>query len=70
MVELSDLAATFIGWPPSLMMEEAPTIPELVGIKMSEAEIGLRLDASSNGILLAPEEFDNVTDYDDSFCYG
>lgn len=34
-----------------------------------EARAALRLDASSNGMVLPPNEFDEVADYDDRFGY-
>lgn len=35
----------------------------------SEVETYLRLDQTSNGMLMSPEEFDAVTDYDDLYDY-
>ncbi len=33
------------------------------------AAIDIRLDATSNGMILSPEEFDAIVDYDDEFVY-
>jgi Uma2 family endonuclease len=38
-------------------------------MSISEVETSLRLDQTSNGMLMTPEEFDAVTDYDDLHCY-
>ena len=34
-----------------------------------EVEAGPRLDGASNGMIMSPEEFDAVTDYDDQYSY-
>jgi Uma2 family endonuclease len=41
----------------------------MIGQKKKKRAARIRLDRSSNGMLMTPEEFDAVTDYDDRFVY-
>jgi hypothetical protein len=41
----------------------------MIGQKKKKRAARIRLDRSSNGMLMTPEEFDAATDYDDRFVY-
>jgi Uma2 family endonuclease len=36
---------------------------------VATVEMSIRLDASSNGMLMTPEEFDGITDYNEAYSY-
>ena len=44
-------------------------VASVVIMSTPEVESSLRLDGASNGMLLTPEEFDAVVDYDEMYAY-